>query len=376
MNEDTSVREVRVVLVADGDPADVRTNSGLPEGILSGLRARSDVEIVGLVDSTPGQLWRYIAAALSFRFDRQQWRNVYRKGRMMRALRSRTRDRALARVPGEFVSVQIGNTYAPSTSPYAVVIDGTASLSQKWEGWALPKRELDARIRAERLQFDRARTVFVLGDQVRTEVINAYGQPAAKVITLGGGARRSTETKSRKAPKAALRDGLKTILFVGVDFERKGGDVLLSAFRRLRESDTVELIIAGCAPRAPEPGVRYVGFVSERPSMDRLYQDAHVFCLPSRFEPFGLVVHEAMAFAVPCVVSDRGALPGLVLDGEAGVIVPVEDDAALEAALRTLVRDESRRAELGKRGQLAAAGSSWDVVADRLRRGITMAEDR
>jgi starch synthase len=59
------------------------------------------------------------------------------------------------------------------------------------------------------------------------------------------------------------------------------------------------------------------------------YQRAHVFCLPTRFEPFGIAFVEAMHFGLPCVGTATDAVPEIVADGETGYLVPVDDEAAL-----------------------------------------------
>lgn len=361
---------LRVVVVADGDPRDVATNSGLPEGVMSALALRDDVEVIGAVDTTPHALLRLLVKILSFRTDRRRWANVYRKGRLMRWARSRARDKALADLPKPFVTLQIGNTYRPLESPYVVLLDGTAIQSQRWSAWSLPDGEFKARVRAESQQFDRASVIFTLGEHVRDEIVSSYGQRDHKVRAVGGGV-RSGALGGRTAQQARPGGGPVCILFVGVDFERKGGDLLLEAFSSIRDTDDVRLVVAGCPAGKQQAGVTYTGFVSERSEMDVLYAAADIFCLPSRFEPFGLVVHEAMAFGLPCVVSDQGALPSLV--GTAGKVVPVDDSLALEEALRTLARDPEERSRLGTQARAVAASSDWTTVADRIVEGLLIA---
>ncbi|WFR68143.1 glycosyltransferase family 4 protein [Curtobacterium flaccumfaciens] len=358
MNNPTRTGKIQLVIVADGDPGDERTNSGLPEGLLTGLRRRKDVDIVGLIDSTPSLFGRILAMALSFKVNSTVWRNVYRKGRVMRRLRSQKRDRSLSQYSENTVVIQVGNTYRPMDRSYAVVVDGTATLSQRWPAWSMPSAEFQARRRAELLQFSSATAIFTLGEQVRKEIIEVYDQPETKVFTLGGGIRCSEETspQDEASSKVSRKTGT-SILFIGVDFERKGGENLLEAFRELRKSDDVTLIIAGCQPREAEEGVEYTGFVADRVEIDSLYEEADIFCLPASVEPFGLVVREAMAFGLPCVVSDNGALPGLVGDGEAGLIVPAGNSAALRDSIQVLLRDPDLRGRLGERAKSLAGGA-------------------
>jgi glycosyltransferase involved in cell wall biosynthesis len=143
---------------------------------------------------------------------------------------------------------------------------------------------------------------------------------------------------------------------IGVLSPRKGTDVFVDAAERLR--GRAEFRIAGPIEDGPDApwareqvargeaaGVRYLGPVdvsAELPGWD-------VMVLPSRAEPFGLVVSEAMAAGVAVVGS---AVDGIAeqLDGGVGVLVAPGDAAALAAALEALIADPARRAELGAAG--------------------------
>jgi glycosyltransferase involved in cell wall biosynthesis len=94
---------------------------------------------------------------------------------------------------------------------------------------------------------------------------------------------------------------------------------------------------------------------------------ASLLVLPSRSESFPLCILEAMRAGLPVVASDVGGVSEAVLDGSTGSLVPPGDAAALAAALRTLVRDPARRAELGARGRASyVARFGLDVMLDAL----------
>ncbi len=92
-----------------------------------------------------------------------------------------------------------------------------------------------------------------------------------------------------------------------------------------------------------------------------------IYCAPSRQESFGVAVIEASACGLPVVVSDVGGLPEVVRDGETGIVVGCEDVAALQAALKRLVLDESLRRSMGLAGRsLVERRFAWDVCVDRM----------
>ena len=137
----------------------------------------------------------------------------------------------------------------------------------------------------------------------------------------------------------------------------KGALDLLEAFAEARLPDSY-LVIAGDGPerssleqRAAELGiadrVRFLGFLNQS-QLPSAYAAADVFVLPSLFEPFGLVVNEAMVCGCPVVVSDRvGAKYDLVRPGENGYVFPSGDIKALAAILRQILPDAEKRARLG-----------------------------
>ena len=97
--------------------------------------------------------------------------------------------------------------------------------------------------------------------------------------------------------------------------------------------------------------------------------------LPSRSEPWGFVLNEAMEFALPLVVSEAvGAGPDLVRAGENGLVVPVGDSPALAAALARLADDENLRRRMGRASRALIAGftpESWARGVARAVEGVT-----
>jgi glycosyltransferase involved in cell wall biosynthesis len=147
-----------------------------------------------------------------------------------------------------------------------------------------------------------------------------------------------------------------TFLYAGRLDREKGVDVLLRAFEQVPG----RLVVAGSGReevrlRALTPnGVEIVGPKS-RDELVRLYAEADVVVLPSRSEPWGMVLNEAAAAGLPLVATDEvGAAHDLIEDGVNGFRVPADDVGALAGALRRLAEDEPFRLAAGVRsGELA-----------------------
>lgn len=140
--------------------------------------------------------------------------------------------------------------------------------------------------------------------------------------------------------------------FVGRLVEDKGIDVLAEGYQRYRSMTDAPwpLEVAGAGPETHRltgrPGVEMSGFV-QPDDMPALFARSGCLVLPSRFEPWALVIHEAAAAGLPVVcTSVCGAASRLVLDGYNGVVIPRDDPAALARSLLRISSsgDDDRRA--------------------------------
>jgi glycosyltransferase involved in cell wall biosynthesis len=144
---------------------------------------------------------------------------------------------------------------------------------------------------------------------------------------------------------------LPRILFVGGDFVRKGGDLLLRVFRQ-RLRGRAELVIVTRERVLQEPGVTVHNDVQPNsPFLRDLYATSDVFALPTHADCYSIVCMEALASGLPVVATRVGGIPDLILEGETGHVVDVNDADALGDALISLVDNPSRRVEMGRRGR-------------------------
>jgi phosphatidyl-myo-inositol alpha-mannosyltransferase len=168
-----------------------------------------------------------------------------------------------------------------------------------------------------------------------------------------------------------------TIGFLGrYDEPRKGLPVLLEAVRGVvRAHPGARLLIAGRGDAAElrralgedlSPHVSLLGELTE-PEKAAFLRSVDVYCAPNLLgESFGIVLVEALAAGAPVVASDLDAFAAVLDGGEAGVLVPRGDAAALGRALGDLLADGPRRAELSSRGRQVAAGYDWHVLTRRV----------
>lgn len=154
-------------------------------------------------------------------------------------------------------------------------------------------------------------------------------------------------------------NGTVKILFVGGNLKRKGGFLLLEAFRSLRQEGLVEnkgattgvelhLVTRDLVP--PEPGLFvYNDLTPNSNQLKNLYHASDIFCLPTYGDCLPMVLSEAAATALPSISTQVAAIPEIVRDGQTGFLAPAGDGASLAAALRRLIADPDLRKRQGAR---------------------------
>ena len=170
------------------------------------------------------------------------------------------------------------------------------------------------------------------------------------------------------------------LLAVGRLVPQKGFDVLIDALSS-RSLASLELVIAGEGPEraalerlASRMGVasrvRLVGAVDRR-RLTELLAGAEVFAFPSRAEPFGIALLEAMAAGVPAVATRAGGVVEFARDMRNALLVPPDDREALAAAIDRIRSDDSLRARLAAAGLETARSFSWRSIAPQYERVYT-----
>ena len=219
----------------------------------------------------------------------------------------------------------------------------------------------------EKETYQHASVTFTRSSHIQRSLLEQYGIPVEKTAVVYAG----SNIPMRDIDLDRKDYGTRDILFVGVAWERKGGPDLVEAFKGvLQKHPDARLTIVGCTPKVELPNVRVVGKLPLA-EVAPYYQRASIFCLPTRLEPFGIVFVEAMAYGLPLVAPDTGAVPDFLEDGRNGYMVPPGDIPALTNALSRLLDDPEKCRKFGKSGyQLARERYTWDKVAEKMKAHI------
>jgi glycosyltransferase involved in cell wall biosynthesis len=226
--------------------------------------------------------------------------------------------------------------------------------SQKW-------------INMERDIYHNAVINFTRSNYAAKSIVQDYGCPSEKVICVYAGSNVGT---SFDISKEKYKN--KNILFVGVDWERKGGPDLVAAFKLvLKVCPDARLTIVGASPKLEVPNCNVVGQV-RLDNVSQYYNDASLFCLPSKLEPAALVFLEAAAYELPVVATDVGGTADRVIDGETGFLVKPGDVQGLSKVLIKLIQDPETCRALGENGRrLVLEKYTWEQVGAEIEKYIT-----
>lgn len=331
--------------------------------------------LLGVHDATLRGAARYLNALQVIHPQRRVWQERFYQNVPAFIARSQRTTRAMSALRRQAdVVLQEGVLFDARWNdgglPTVIYTDYTATLAARKASLGrspFNERERAAWIDLERRAFERAAHICVRGRFVREALIADYRLPPERVTAIGGGVNLPHLPARVERPLNAAP----TALFIGKDFYRKGGDLVLRAFaqtRRQLPNARLLLLTAGPIPTdLPTAGVEWVAPTWERAAIETLYRRADVFVLPSRLETWGDVLLEAMAYGLPCLGVCGEAMDEIIAEGVTGAIVPPEDVDALATQLTMLLGNYDRRAAWGQAArQRVEATYLWAHVVERL----------
>lgn len=248
-----------------------------------------------------------------------------------------------------FYHTQTVSLFAPlGPKPYVVSTDATPvqldTMGSFYAHSAHPRAIEWAKRKWYSFVFNRAAAMVSWSDWAGDSLVTDYNlDPRLLKLVAHPGAPASLFAIERGERKP----GPVRILFVGGEFDRKGGQHLLEAFGPLK--DRAELVVMTESAIEPREGVRVEHGI--RPHMERfreIWEEADIFCLPTLGDCTPIALGEALAAGLPVVTTRVGSNEETIRDGETGLLVPVADPLALRAALERLVDDDRLRQRMAQ----------------------------
>jgi glycosyltransferase involved in cell wall biosynthesis len=222
--------------------------------------------------------------------------------------------------------------------------------------------------RWEKQAFRKAKVVVAVSQKVAQELVD-IGVPQSHIRVIVNGVdlqEFSPGVASRQ--KLGLPENVTLALFAGdIRIPRKNLDTVLHALVKVPD---LHLAVVGGTEGSPYPKLaaslglnERVHFLGYRHDIAQIMQAVDLLVFPSRYEPFGLVVIEAMASGLPVITASTTGASDIVTP-ECGVVLPESDDIdALAAALLSLVSDRAIMQQMGKAARSIAEQHSWTTMA-------------
>lgn len=225
---------------------------------------------------------------------------------------------------------------------------------------SISKKALKQRIKREEKIHKKTKGEFYMGQWVVDLMKEHYPQYEEKLIHAGGGFSSEFSINIENEKK----DNIKRILFVGIDFKRKGGKLLVDAYKQIRDKygEKVELIIVGPNIVKKEDGINYVGKIN-RKELSNIFQKCDIYCMPSRFEAYGLVFIEALCYGLPIVAYNDFEMKYFVQNEVNGILINDYSADALAIALESAINSSSLKSNVEKNKKDIIKTYCWNSVA-------------
>ena len=256
--------------------------------------------------------------------------------------------------------------------PTIMSLDITPPLLANYSTWYQYKKRKKILL-IEKLKFamtkrayDDAAFLLPWSDWVRKSLVNDYGIAEDKIEIISPGI--NLEYWGHPSGKPENKSGKVKILFVGGEFIRKGGDVLLNVVRRGEFQNCEFHFVTRDFKGVPAVNTFFYDKMeaNSEPLID-LYRNADIFVLPTRADFSPNAVCEAMAFELPVITTNVGSLSETIKEGENGFFIPVDDEQILSDRLKLLVDDKNLRTRMGKLGRkLIEEKYNLEKIAERI----------
>jgi glycosyltransferase involved in cell wall biosynthesis len=265
--------------------------------------------------------------------------------------------------------------FLEAVPPIVYAQDGTVALADGYYFGFSPRIRREANL-LESLAISKSRLAVYSSQWAARSAIHDYHADPGKVHVIPFGANLD-ETPSQEAILAKKRSNRCRLLFLGVQWDRKGGDIAFETLAKLEELKfPAQLTVCGCVPpkKFAHQNLTVIPFLNKdipahRAKLHDLLLSSDFLLLPTRLDCTPIAFCEASAYGLPVITADTGGVPEMVKSGENGYVLPRGAVAADYArVLYEIFGDERRYYELVRRSRVAYEERlNWDVWGRKIR---------
>lgn len=249
--------------------------------------------------------------------------------------------------------------------PYVTYLDYTMALARRnWSPWApfSTEQEFASWIECERRGYENTHHLFTKTNLVKRSLIEDYSINPDKITVVG------TSGKFLEPYQGEKEFGSKQILFNGSDFKRKGGDLVLAAFEKVKQAiPEAKLVIVGDNLSINQDGVYNPGYISSALAMKNLFIETDLVVAPAICEPLGIFSIEAMNYGVPCIVSDNGGISEIIDHEVSGIVISHRTPELLASQTIKLLSDSNVLKEMSQNVRHKVKNLlNWNHIANKM----------
>jgi len=234
-------------------------------------------------------------------------------------------------------------------------------------------------LKSEYYGITRSRKVIAISQRIKQELITNYAIPQEKVVVIPNGVnteRFSVKDKQLKRKtvreKYNLKDNDVVAIFPAHEFKRKGLSKIIDAYFELKIDNLFLLVVGRDDPAgfyaeiAKHELKGKIIFVGEQADIEDYYLASDMMIFPTVYEPFGLVITEAMACGLPVIVSAVAGAAELITDKKDGVLLSdANDSIELAEKIKWLITNKGMSDDIGRNARITAEKYSWDIISGK-----------
>ena len=326
---------LRIAFATSNDPTNIRSWSGTSRHMYMGLKSFADVEPICPTLSRLQRLslrrWKPVEILTGKKFLPKH--SISYSLMCARYIQRRLKGKKFDLIFAPAASAEIA--FLKTDLPLVYLSDATFSLMiDYYERFSnLSNSSIEQGNLIEERTLSRASRIIMSSRWAAESVVNNYSISPEKVSVMLFGPNIEIASGKKITRPKKLSPPIR-LLFVGVDWSRKGGETACNAMKELNNRGVeTYLTVCGCVPPSEftDSRMKVIPFLDkskpdELEAFYRLFEEAHLFVLPTRAECSGMVLGEAAAFGLPALTTRTGGLEDAFLDGVSGFLIDSPDD--------------------------------------------------
>ena len=368
---------MKIGFAARYDPTDKKTWSGTSYFTLQQLKKYGEVNIFQYKLPKLLQEWLTTQKSINRRWFKKQTAVEFLKAYAKYFSKQLTNDLKKRPVDVLFVSASPQLiAYIETDIPVVYMTDATFQQIQGYYSYFSNLADYNRRqgVDLDKRAFQKASHCMLASDWNKNSAVIDYGIDASKISVVPCGANLDIIPAIHQINLTAT--GNCNLLFLGVEWDRKGGDIALETFRHLKQNGiNPRLHIIGCVPPhdlSGEQGITVIPFLDKNKEEDfkqlhAIFLQTDFLLLPTRAECAGVVFSEASAYGIPSITTDTGGVTTYIKNGINGYALPHSAKGDEYAArIQSILDDPARLEDLKKSSRtFYEASLAWDIWGQR-----------